>query len=462
MSAILDIGSRVEPFVDDWLVERMQGVRLQMHRPLAREVSFQFDRPWEGPSSIFLRVMKEGDTYRNWYRAGADADQYPAYAESADGVHWSRPDLGFVEFAGSRRNNLLCALPGVANMSVFRDGNPQAAPGELYKAIAIGPKVDGRATVRGLTSSDGMQWQVLDTDPILVAPADRWPMFDSPNVAFWDTVQQQYVAYLRGWVPGPPEVASDHGNGVRSIRRSVSDDFRNWSVPEFIDMGRAPLEHLYTNACTPYFRAPHIYVMFPRRFVLGRQFHDDWDEDGLSDIVLMTSRDGVHWDRRFMEPFIAPGLDGDNWNDRSMTVGVGLLPTGVEEMSLYFKEHNRMPTSRMRRATLRTDGFASVNSTYCGGEMVTKPLVFDGRELVINYATSIVGSIRAELQDEGGTPLPGFGLDDCKPVFGDQVERVVRWDSGGELAALAGKPTRLRFVFDKDADLYSIWFRNPA
>lgn len=223
-------------------------------------------------------------------------------------------------------------------------------------------------------------------------------------------------------------------------------------------MGDAPLEHLYTNACTPYFRAPHIYLMFPRRFILGRKVHDEWEEDGLSDVVFMTSRDGVHWDRRFMEPFIAPGLDGNNWNDRSLTVGIGLVPTGANEMSLYYKEHNRQPTSRMRRGTLRTDGFASINAGYAGGEFVAKALIFDGRELVINYSTSAVGSIRAEIQDQHGTPLPGFGLEECTPIFGDEIERIVRWGGAGDVSALAGQPVRLRFVMDKVADLYSIRF----
>ena len=124
------------------------------------------------------------------------------------------------------------------------------------KAVGVGSPIDKRATLRGFTSSDGVRWQVLDQDPILIAPDDPWPMFDSHNVAFWDTLQSRYVAYMRGWIPP----------GVRAIRRSVSDDFRHWSEPEFIDLGNSPTEHLYKNACTQYFRAPHIYLMFPKRF----------------------------------------------------------------------------------------------------------------------------------------------------------------------------------------------------
>ena len=462
MPTIREIGSRLEPFIDDWLIDRMKGVSLRLHQPVPKEVAFRFDQPWEGTSSIFVRVMKDGDVYRNWYRAGADADQAAAYAESADGIHWERPNLGMVEYNGSTDNNILLQDDDVTNLAVFRDDNPLAPDEERYKAIAKGPKIDGRATIRGLTSPDGFRWKVIEVDPILVAPEDGWPMFDSTNVAFWDEVQGQYVAYMRGWFPGEARVSSDHHGGVRSIRRSISPDFRSWSPPEFIDMGDSQPEHLYTNAATPYFRAPHIYLMFPRRFVVGRKLRDDWAEDGLSDAVFMSSRDGVHWDRRFMEPLIPTGRDIDDWTDRSKTPGVGLLPTGPDEMSIYYKEHNRLPTVRMRRGAFRTDGIVSLYSDYDGGEFVTHPLQFDGNELVLNYATSAAGSIRVELQDADGTPIEGHAISDCDEIFGDEIERVVRWHGSSNVSSKAGRPVRVRVATLNYADFYSLRFRRAV
>ena len=462
MPTVREIGSRLEPFIDDWLIDGMKGLSLRLHRPVPKEVAFRFDQPWEGTSSIFIRVMKDGDVYRNWYRAGADAEQAAAYAESVDGIHWERPSLGMVEYDGSTDNNILLQDDGITNLAVFRDDNPAANEDERYKAIAKGPKIDGRATIRGLTSPDGFRWKVIEVDPILVAPDDGWPMFDSTNVAFWDEVQGQYVAYMRGWFPSEGRVASTHRGGVRSIRRSLSPDFRTWSPPEFIDMGDSEPEHLYTNAATPYFRAPHIYLMFPRRFVVGRKLRDDWAEDGLSDAVFMSSRDGLHWDRRFMEPLIPTGRDIDDWTDRSMTPGVGLLPTGPDEMSIYYKEHNRLPTVRMRRGVFRTDGIVSLYSTYAGGEFVTHPLQFDGNELVLNYATSAAGSIRVELQDADGTPIEGHTISDCDEIFGDEIERVVRWRGGADVSSLAGRPVRVRATTLNYADFYSLQFRRDT
>ncbi|MBI5832073.1 MAG: hypothetical protein HZB16_07155 [Armatimonadetes bacterium] len=110
------------------------------------------------------------------------------------------------------------------------------------------------------------------------------------------------------------------------------------------------------------------------------------------------------------------------------------------------------------RYTLRTDGFVSVNAPAKGGQLLTKPLVFGGRELVINYSTSAAGRVQVELQTSDGDAVPGFALTDCPPIVGDQIEHVVAWKGGSDLSAVAGKALRLRFVMS-DADLYSLRFR---
>ena len=458
MDTVRNINSRLELFVDDWLINQVRGVGLKMHHPVPQEIALKLDRPWEGETSYDPVVMKDGDRYRLWYRSTSlpprDAPSVgytrlrTAYVESEDGIHWERPSLGIYEVNGSKENNLVLEGDTARAVCVFKDGNPNAPDSERYKAIGVGLPAGERATLRGLTSPDGLHWKVLAQDPILVAPDDPWPMFDSHNVAFWDSLQRQYVAYMRGWIPP----------GIRSIRRSVSPDFRTWSTPAFIDMGDSPTEHLYKNACSQYFRAPHIYLMFPKRFVPDRKFHEDCPRSGISESVLMTSRDGVHWDRRFMEAFLRPGPDPNNWTDRNMYIGVGVVPTGPAEMSVYFMEHYRHPSIHIRRATLRLDGFVSVNAPYGGGEFVTKLLTFIGEELTINYATSAAGGLRVEIQDGDGQPVNGYQLSQSVEIFGDEIERVVAWQDGSNVGVLAGRPIRLRFVM-KDADLYAIQFR---
>ena len=160
-----------------------------------------------------------------------------------------------------------------------------------------------------------------------------------------------------------------------------------------------------------------------------------------------------------MEPLIPTGRDIDDWTDRSTTPGVGLVPTGPDEMSIYYKEHNRLPTVRMRRGVFRTDGIVSLYSSYRGGEFVTYPLTFEGDQLVLNYATSAAGSVRAEMQDAHGAPLPGRALTDCDEIFGDDIKRVVSWRGDANVDDLAGHPVRLRVTSANYADFYSVRFR---
>jgi hypothetical protein len=141
-----------------------------------------------------------------------------------------------------------------------------------------------------------------------------------------------------------------------------------------------------------------------------------------------------------------------------MYLGVGIVPTGPAEMSVYFLEHFFHPSVRLRRGTLRIDGFVSVNAPFSGGELTTRQITFEGKELVVNYATSVAGSLRVEIQDAEGRPIDGYKLDESLPIYGDEIERVVAWQAGTDVGALGKKPVRLRFAM-KDADLYSIRFR---
>ena len=460
MAGVRNIGSRLELFVDDWLIDTMTDTSLKLHPPVPAEVVLDFDQPWEGETSWAANVTLDDGRYRLWYRAtGPDGtNRTTCYAESPDGIHFERPTLGLHEFGGSKENNIVMGAVHW-NACVFKDPNPAAPGSQRYKGFLRGEKLDGRSTIYGYGSPDGIHWELIRDGPILHAPPDDRPVFDSPNVAFWDVNIRKYVAYLRGFTPDCDRVTGPARGGVyRSIRRAESDDFLDWTVPELIDMGGRQTEHLYTNAATLYFRAPHNYMMFPKRLRLGRKFHKEWPFDGLSEGVFMTSRDGIQWDRRFMGPFIRPGLDSRNWNERNMAAGVGVVPTGPGEISIYYVENYRNPTCRLRRGVLRTDGFVSVNAPFCGGEMVTRPFTFAGSELVINYSTSVAGEIRFEMQDEQGRPIAGRTLSESAGIFGDEIARTVRWDNGPDVSALAGRPVRLRAAM-READLYAIRFR---
>ena len=437
------IGTDRQLLVDDWWIAEARGVEAVLHTPERREVVLAPEYPWEEGGLSYLTAIRDGAKIRGWYRADpllqdSDFKSITCYAESDDGIYWTKPELDLVEFQGSTRNNIVWTEPGI-NFAPFKDNNPDCAEDQRYKGI-----IRDRRQVLALSSPDGISWQLIRDAPILTDHP-----FDSHNLAFWDDWRGEYVAYCRG-VAG--QGTSDFFAGVRWIRRATSQNFLDWSPLVSIECGAAPWEHLYTNSCIQYRRAPGTYLMFPSRFVHERTPDPNWTYDtGVSDIVFMSSRDGLNFDRSFMEAFIRPGLDFDNWHDRGIYCEVGVVETGAGEMSLYGMEHCHLPTQRIRRYALRTDGFVSVRAGYAGGEFITPPLTFAGSELELNYSTSAVGSVQVAVQDCAGQVI-------CRSDehYGDEIAGSVRWAEGA-LAEWAGRAVRLRFAL-KDADLYAFKF----
>ena len=178
----------------------------------------------------------------------------------------------------------------------------------------------------------------------------------------------------------------------------------------------------------------------------------------MNDIVFMASRNGRRFDRSFMEGFIRPGTDFNNWHDRGVYIERGILFTSPEEMSIYGMENSHLPSVRFRRYSLRTDGFVAVNAGYGGGEFTTPPLCFSGDTLELNYSTSAVGWVKVEVMDASGQPQAAFTMTAAPELYGDEIEGVYTWGDDADVGALAGKPVRLRFAL-RDADLFAFRFR---
>lgn len=459
VAAPLRIGDQLQLFVDDYLIESRDGVELKLQTPQSAGKAIAFDKPWEGNVSAYVSVFHDGDKYRMYYR-GASAPSYArksalkpgetlfpehpnytCYAESRDGIVWSKPSLGIVEFNGSRDNNIILTGEASENFGPFLDANPNAPASERYKAVGGGGK-----GLMAFKSADGIHWAKMTEQRIITDG-----MFDSLNVVFWDPLRQEYVAIYRDFL-----------QGIRTVKHATSKDFLHWTKGEWADYGDAPAEQLYTNATTPYFRAPQIYLAFPKRLVPWRQIFDDApDHDGVSEAVFMSSRDGVHWDRRFLEAFVRPGRDPLDWVHRTHMPATGILATAPDELSIYVSRHYTYPSAFLERMTMRTDGFVSVHAGYAGGNFTTRPLLIEGNDLVLNYATSAVGSIRWEILDLHDHPLAGFGVEQTKLLSGDEIEHRIHLQKPGRRAdqALGSRPVKLRF-FLKDADLYSLRFQN--
>jgi len=430
----LYIGDRLELFVDDFLIDKLTGTAARrLHKPTPREVVFTFDRPWEGNTCAYFTIFCDGDVFRMYYRGAQHDAMKPAhaevacYAESKDGIHWTRPTLGLHDFKGSKDNNIVWTGPGSHNFTPFKDANPKATADARYKALA-----GGKGGLLALKSVDGIHWSLLSPKPVITKGN-----FDSQNLAFWDSVLGKYRDFHRTT------------KGVRDITTCVSDDFVNWSEPVFLQYPGAPTEHLYTNAIRPYDRAPHILLGFPARFKPATQQVEP---------QFMSSRDGLTF-LRWPEPIIPITAPKDRDGNRSnyMAWGMVELPGKNGELSVYATEayYGAQP-GRLRRFSYRVDGFVSVHASSEGGELLSKPLIFKGDKLILNFATAPKGSVAVELEDSAGKAIPGFSLKDCQILRGDAVTQSVTW-KGGSLAKIAGTPVRVRFVL-RDADVYSVRF----
>ncbi|HXK45470.1 MAG TPA: hypothetical protein PL060_05885, partial [bacterium] len=387
---VREIGSRLELFVDEWLIEQKEAVQLTLHHPVPAEIVMEFNMPWEGNTCGYVTVFKDKDIFRMYYRASntnleTGQETHPAfvcYAESTDGIHWTRSYLNLYQFNGSKNNNIILQGLGSHTFATFLDTNPAVKEEERYKAFGAYGE-EGKNGLFGFVSKDGIYWKLMKEEPVFPDG-----VFDSQNTGFYDNLRNRYFAYHRGWTEGEYQ-------GIRSIMVRTSEDFQHWTKPEYLVYEDSPEEHLYTNAITPYFRAPHIFFGFPKRFVQERQ-KVAHRYSGVSDGVFMTSRDGKVW-KRWNEALIRPGLMQERWINRNNMTAWGIIATksnivpGVEEISLYSSEAYYVEGNRLRRFTIRMDGFVSVHTGGRQGMFTTHPLVFDGRNLVLNYSTSAAG-----------------------------------------------------------------------
>lgn len=487
---VINIHSDLQLFIDKYIVDKAsESICFQMHRPILKELVLENNKPWEGSGCGFYSLFQDGDLYRLYYSAWnftivpgkVTDDSHPyflCYAESNDGINWRKPELNLVEFQGSKKNNIVMSsgklgdvYPDLGHPAVFKDENPNAAPDAKYKALIrdYSPET-GVKGMLAFKSPDGIHWQLMHPTSVLTEDP-----FDSQNIAFWDPAAKIYRAYWRYMRDGH----------FRSIRTATSKDFIHWENKTDLSYFDAADEQLYINVIKSYYRAPYLLIGFPIRYVERgwsesmnslpsyeeRKLRASGEErfgTALTESLLMVSRDGVNF-KRWAEAFLRPEIErpgswsyGDQYMAWTMVETKSHIKGAPNEISLYAVEGNwgtlKKDMNALRRYTLRLDGFVSVNAPMSGGELLTKPVSFDGNKLLLNFATSAAGGIKVELQDINGNPVPGYTLEDCEPVFGDTIERPVYWKGSSDVTKLKGKAIRIRFVMN-DAELYSFKFQ---
>ena len=490
MGNAVSIGGERECFFDGELLDpERSSAELRLHHPVRREAVLVHDAPWEGSGcnyhNFFFDETWHGvdggspeGCYRMYYLGWQCPSKEPGarpyhpivacYAESRDGIHWTKPDLGLTAYEGDKKNNIVLMTDvnhtgPIDNFMVFRDDNPACPPDARYKGVGF-----ATGGLRSYLSSDGLRFREGDY-------ITKKGTFDSLNVVFWDARAGLYRGYVRGFHrSADPRVK----NKVRHIAYIESADFRKWSAPKLLEFDDGEDIPLYTNVIQPYFRAPRLLIGFPTRYVERAGWNGSFEELGgrefrrsrmemepryglaMTDCAFIVSRDGRSF-HRFREAFMRPELEngvnwvyGDCYPARGFAVTPNTVPGAPDELSLYACDNHwsaRAP-SVFCRYTIRMDGFASLHADGAERIAATKCFFYEGEEMRINFATSARGSLFVTLIDADGRRFAS-----CE-TFGNALDRKVVFDDPLAVKRSAGKPVVLEFRL-RDADLYSMQFR---
>ena len=493
------IGNRKECFFDKFLIdEQKTTAETRLHKPIRKGVILDLDMPWEGNLvTMFTVIFAEG----KWKMYYVDQpNKHVAYAESDDAHHWVRPNLGIVEFKGSKENNLILNremlkafdFTSFDNMSVFYDENPNCPPDEKYKMVCMWL---GHAALIMLASADGIHF----TKSRLITDDGE---FDSQNRAFWSKEHNKYFCYFRGeHAPGKdiawmdmsyvnkvaralydPErrLLREPDGGTEAFMRDIqvaeSDDFIHWTKSRRIETTGADFQ-LYNNCVFPYPGAPHILVGFPLRYVERKAWTPNYDELcgredrlkrmdeqqarvglAISDGLFMSSRDGYHF-TKYDEALIPPPPEnpdafvyGDGTAAPVLIEVPSPIPGAEDEYMLIVRESFRSPTgcSKLVKYTIRKDGFVSLHAGGKPASVTTKEFTYTGQTLYANLATSARGFAFFTLTsgDETYTSYE---------IFGNSVRKRISFEDPEAVKRLSGKPVTLS-VQMFDSDLFAIQF----
>jgi len=441
---MIRFGNRVEMMVDGYLIEKKENVSFRKTEPLDKGKVISFDAVWEDPGSLGLTVIDEQDSvklyYRGFPRVQTDESdrQTSCLAVSGDGLRFEKYPVNRIDYDGIKENNIVKMDTFCHNFAPFFDANPECKPEERYKAIG-GIKPQGG--IFAFASEDGLSWRMLSEKPIVTRGA-----FDSMNIAFWNPHTKKYHCYSRYF---DKQAKSERcPAGCRAIQSCTSEDFLHWTdpVPNEYEDGLA--DQLYTNAAGVIPGAEHIMISLPMRFQEQRQkvmtFNGNaYGNRGVSDAILMTSRDGVFWDRTVADAWLSGGLCEKEWTQRNFIPCAGIVTRG-DWFYFYVEKHYMWDDDGIWAYAVPKYRLISLYADTRGGSFTTKLLQFDSDSIFLNYSTSAYGYVKVTVLDESGAEL--FVSDE---LYGNELSHKLC------VEGLGGKKGRLKIELN-EAHLYAM------
>ena len=452
-------------FVDLSRVEKLENVKQVFHSAQKHSANpvLRKQKPWETLYGTWGTVLYDEDekVFKVWYGGKGRSTEINkpgfqrtrnvlCYATSPDGVHWHRPELGMHTVSGTKKNNVVVGDEHHQGMdhweSVLKDP-AERNPLRRYKAIGWS-SFDWSGPLSGIytmTSPDGLRWTHTPEPVFRYHPRpgtnDLGPVGDAQSMMI-DTLRGRYVAFLRT---------------LPHRAMSESTDFVNWTPPKTCLQARAgESSNMVYN---------HQGFVYGDQYLGFLTYFDRDPVDPLCTVRLLTSRNGDHWQRPTDSPLIDVGEIGEP--DRFLNMLTGGPPLRVgNRLYIYYRalsvRHGpykgpddtgfKYPGG-LSLATIRVDGFASLQASYDGGTVTTKPFRFSGGKLRVNVKADF-GQLLAEVLDAQGNPIAGFAKQDCDTVGADSLDQPVRWKEHADLRSLRDRVIHLRF-FLKNVRLYS-------
>ena len=489
-------------FVDDQDVLYRPGterVLLPLKRWSDNPVIKGREKPWEialAWTSVYQNP--ESGRYQLWYQAFAgDAARdrtrrcTVCYAESSDGIHFTRPNLGLFDFDGLKETSIVLVGNGGTSdrygVSVVVDP-PGAEPGRRYRMAYFDFTRDGGQEYPGLNvafSPDGIHWTKHPRGPLSRASygdhGEALPFQDQTNRpwavplsmadaldAFYDPPRRKFAVYGKMWIDGPDgRMYWKHAMG-----RVESEDFLHWSKPQLVlTPDDADPDWVEFHTAPVFF---HQGCYFCPLQILNRAVGG-----GTVDIELATSRDGLRWERPFRKGFWLARSSGEQFD--SGAIFLCPQPVGLEdEIRFYYGAYSQGATGSddsklttgIGLATMPRDRFAGLRTlTQTAqpalgkplenlGQVTLKPAAFAGVTSLTLNADASTGAVRAEILDAEGKRVRGFSYDDAIPITGDSLRHPVRWKSKSS-AQLPPQPCLLRLHLT-NATVYALTLHREA